>query len=175
MRALPDGGEQELAQQQADQRGFARARGPGDADARTGRQREGDSLERGSLGIVGEGNIFKRDLAARTRNRLGVGPLHDIGRLVEQFKDPLGADQRSLEARRAFAHRLERRVEQREVTHHQNQITKRDETGLDLPCAQEEHGRRARRDGHRDDDAEAAALQRQAELLLEIAPRMGVT
>src|SRR5207244_2458659 len=95
------------AREQADQRGLPRARRPNDAEPRPGRDDAGDIVLHRPVGPVGERHAAELEGAARPLEGARVGPLGDLGLLVEQREGPLGAREVGLDPRCLLADRLE--------------------------------------------------------------------
>src|SRR5690606_7701835 len=62
---------------------LARAAGADERADRAGGKGDGDAFERGRVGLIGEGDVFENQVAAKTRNGDGVGGIGDGDRLVE--------------------------------------------------------------------------------------------
>ena len=76
-----------------------------------------------------------------------VRPFGNLGRLVEEFERTLRARHRLLHDCDLAADRLERGVQLGEVPDHEQELTQRQRTGLDLLRADEQHRRGAERGG----------------------------
>ena len=147
--------------QQIHQRGFSRPGRPGDTDAGTRLDVEGDVLQNSrSIVIVRKRDPAESHRARRTRQRAGMGAFEHIRRLVQHRESPFRGNEVGLHRGHFLPDRAHRSVELSQIPHHQQQVAQRQFSRFDVVHADIQHAGHAHGGQQRQHEAIAALEQR---------------